>query len=266
MTDDMMIHGTTPVQAYHEPERAPERPGAASFRLHSSSFSVMTLRLTALPDARFAAQLAVKIAQAPGFFHKMPIVIDLESLPEASLGQLDLTALSALLETHGLIAVGVRATTPAVTQQALIAGLAPFPAGRNDASRGSASRNDASRNSAAPAASPSPSSFSRVITEPVRSGQQIYHDAGDVIVMAAVGSGAEIIASGHIHVYGPLRGRAIAGAMGNQEARIWCAHLDPELIAIAGIYMTSERIDPAFRYQRTQIMIVGDTLRCDRLA
>jgi septum site-determining protein MinC len=94
----------------------------------------------------------------------------------------------------------------------------------------------------------------------VRSGQRIFADRGDLIVSASVSSGAELIAHGNIHVYGALRGRALAGVNGERAARIFCQSLEAELIAIAGLYLTSDDLDPAARRQRVQAFLRDEAL------
>jgi septum site-determining protein MinC len=100
-----------------------------------------------------------------------------------------------------------------------------------------------------------------VVDKPLRSGQQVYAKGGDLIVLAAVNFGAEVIADGHVHVYAPLRGKAIAGARGNAEARIFSTCFEPELIAIAGVYRTTETpIPPEVTGKPAQVRLVGDRL------
>ena len=100
----------------------------------------------------------------------------------------------------------------------------------------------------------------RVVTEPVRSGQQVFADSGDLIVMAPVSAGAEVIARGNVHIYGPLRGRALAGVNGDESARIFCQRLEAELIAVAGLYKVSEDIDRAHWRRRVHIGLEADRL------
>ncbi|MFA7475756.1 MAG: septum site-determining protein MinC, partial [Castellaniella sp.] len=101
-----------------------------------------------------------------------------------------------------------------------------------------------------------------VIRHPLRSGQRIYARGGDLIVMGMVSQGAEVIADGHIHVYGPLRGKAMAGARGNPHAMILTTQLDPELLAIAGVYRVVEtRLPETLHNRPAQIELDGDTLR-----
>ncbi len=102
---------------------------------------------------------------------------------------------------------------------------------------------------------------SLVLETPLRSGQSVYHPEGDVTVMGSVASGAEILAGGSIHIYGALRGRAIAGAGGNPRARICCRKFEPELIGIDGLFRTADTTDPKLRKKAVQVWLEGETLR-----
>ncbi|TXM87735.1 septum formation inhibitor MinC, partial [Methylobacterium sp. WL103] len=108
---------------------------------------------------------------------------------------------------------------------------------------------------------PQAAAVSLILDAPVRSGQAVLHLEGDVTVMGAVASGAEVIAGGSIHVYGPLRGRAIAGAAGNPNARIWCRKFEPELIAIDGLYKAADDLNPSFTGQAVEVRLVEDAIR-----
>jgi septum site-determining protein MinC len=105
---------------------------------------------------------------------------------------------------------------------------------------------------------------SRLITQPVRSGTQIYARGADLVVTASVSPGAEIMADGNIHVYAALRGRALAGAGGDAEARIFCSRLEAELVSIAGHYLVSDQIPPEHRGLPVQIALVDDRLTIER--
>jgi septum site-determining protein MinC len=106
----------------------------------------------------------------------------------------------------------------------------------------------------------------RVIQKPLRSGQQVYAKGGDLVVLAVVNVGAEVIADGHIHVYAPLRGRAIAGARGNTEARIFASRMEPQLLSIAGIYRTTESELPAdVLGKAAQVRLDGERLVIEAL-
>jgi septum site-determining protein MinC len=167
----------------------------------------------------------------------------------------DFVEMKRVLASLSLVPVGVQNANP---EQQLAATAAGF---------GMLAAPAASRRSATPAAAPAATSSSRgangaaahtkslLITEPVRSGTQIYAPGGDVIVVRSVSAGAEIIADGHIHVYGALRGRAIAGATGDASARIFVGRLEAELVSIAGRYLVHEDIAPAHLGQRVQIVL-----------
>ncbi len=106
---------------------------------------------------------------------------------------------------------------------------------------------------------------SLMISEPVRSGQSIIFPEGDVTIVGSVASGAEVIAGGSIHIYGALRGRAMAGSLGNASARIFCKKLEAELLAIDGVYKVAEDIDPKLRGQAVQLWLENDTIKADKL-
>ncbi|KMO33143.1 septation inhibitor protein [Methylobacterium variabile] len=114
---------------------------------------------------------------------------------------------------------------------------------------------------AAPTAEKATGAKSLMLESPVRSGQSVFFPEGDVTVMGSVASGAEILAGGSIHVYGALRGRAIAGAGGNPRARICCRKFEPELLAIDGLYRIADDIDPGLRGRAVQVWLDGDAMR-----
>lgn len=230
---------------------APEAPLA--FQLKGGLYPLTALQLLHVDLAFFEEQLINKISQAPKFFHNAPIVIDLQTL-DTSLGALHFDTLLKILNRHHLIPVGIKGADAAQQNAATHAGLALL----QDSSK---KLIDVEQTASKPATLPptiTPTtpktntqskteetfkgSNTRLITEPVRSGQQIYARDGDLIVLAAVSHGSELLADGHIHVYGPLRGRALAGVTGDQNARIFCQSLEAELISIAGQYKISEDI------------------------
>ena len=104
-----------------------------------------------------------------------------------------------------------------------------------------------------------------VIREPVRSGQSIIFPEGDVTVIGSVASGAEVIAGGSVHIYGTLRGRALAGSVGNAHARIFCRKLEAELLAIDGIYTTADELSSDLYGQSVQLWLDGDAIRAQKL-
>ena len=175
------------------------------------------------------------------------MILDLTGL---SLDRDDLTALVADLSARDIAVFGIEGAPPAL----LGPGLPPAPSGGRPT--GEVETPDTS-----PAPTPATPARSLILDAPVRSGQAILHLDGDVVVMGAVASGAEVIAGGSIHVYGPLRGRAIAGASGHPGARIWCRRFEPELIAIDGLYKAADDLDPGFTGQAVEVRLVADAIR-----
>jgi septum site-determining protein MinC len=138
----------------------------------------------------------------------------------------------------------------------------------SDASQRSSAPVEAARAAPAPAAAPAAPAErrpARVVTEPIRSGQQIYAEASDLIVMTTVSPGAEVIADGCVHVYGPLRGRAIAGARGDIHARVFCRRMEAELMAVAGIYAVADQMQGALRGVAAQAYLKNGVLTIDKL-
>ena len=120
------------------------------------------------------------------------------------------------------------------------------------------------RDSDAPGEAPAPAP-AKMITQPVRSGQTVLAEQGDLVIVGPVSSGAEVIAAGNIHIYGRLRGRALAGVMGDTTARIFCHALDAELLAIAGLYLTSENLAADVPRHYVQAFLDGESLRVEAL-
>jgi len=180
------------------------------------------------------AQLAAFARQMPAAVKGMATVIDSEVDCElaALLGELRAVGMQPLGVSEGPLAERARALGLAVLSRE--AGKATAPSADTPV--------PADPRPARAAAQPSPAAAARIVETPVRSGQQIYAQAGDLIVLNTVSPGAEVIADGCIHVYGKLAGRAIAGARGDERARIFCRKLEAELIAIAGIYAVAEQI------------------------
>ena len=202
------------------------------------------------PVADWLADLDALCRRAPAFFAGRPTILDLTGL---SLTREDLDGLIADLTARSIPVHGIEGAP----QGMLGPGLPPSLSGGRPA--GEVATPDAPA-PAEPAARAGPAR-SLILDSPVRSGQTILHLEGDVTVLGAVASGSEVIAGGSIHVYGALRGRAIAGAAGNPTARIWCRRFEPELIAIDGLYKAADDLDPAFRNQPVEVRLVEDSLR-----
>ncbi|MFZ1828812.1 MAG: septum site-determining protein MinC [Candidatus Competibacteraceae bacterium] len=219
---------------------------APPFELKGSLFTLTVLHLFQMDRTAIERHLVEKVKQAPSFFNNTPVVIDLEGMTDSP-DDLDFNGLYELLRAHGMVPVGLRNGTPLQQAAARLAGLPALPESR---AIGGAKKPDKSE----------PASRSRMVNHPVRSGQQIYAPDGDLIVLGTVSAGAEVIADGNIHIYGVLRGRALAGARGDAAARIFCQSLEAELVSIAGRYRISEQIDSADRGKAAQIHWMEDRL------
>jgi septum site-determining protein MinC len=222
----------------------------ATFEIKSASLPLVALLLKSPDLDRLAAELAQRFGDMPDFFDHDPLLIDLAPLQagEQADSPVDFAALCALLRPYRLQPLAVRGGNEAQTAAALLAGLVlanDATVQRSSAATTAAPAAEAPAPAAPAAAAAQPAPGALVIDKPLRSGQQVYARGRDLVVMAMVNPGAEVIADGHIHVYAPLRGKAIAGARGNGDARIFAMGMDPELISIAGIYRTSETPLPA---------------------
>jgi septum site-determining protein MinC len=212
-------------------------------RVQGGMFTLMVVKIGDPYDPALEREIAEQVAKSPDFFANAPVVLDLkDSLGCTSVG--DFTALKQLFRRHRLMVVGVQQASAPQLRAALAVDLPAFAGGSG--TRRAASERERNR--------------SRLVTEPVRSGTQIYAKGGDLVVVAPVSPGAELIADGHIHVYGALRGRAIAGAGGDRDARIFAQRFAPELISVAGRYIVSEAIAPEYLDQAAQVALIDDRL------
>lgn len=223
------------------------------FDLKGSLFTLTVMYLRQTECATIAQHLEQKVKQAPGFFTNVPVVIDLEPLPRED-ATVDFVGLHDLLRAQGMIPVGVRNGSADLQAAAVLAGLAVLPEGRTFAPK----KQDKTEASA-------PVRHNKLMSQPIRSGQQIYVPDGDLIVLGHISPGAEVLADGNIHVYGPLRGRALAGVKGDTEARIFCHSLEAELVSIAGRYRVIEELDAAERGKSVQIYLSKDRLIIESL-
>jgi septum site-determining protein MinC len=221
-------------------------------------FTVMVVRAGMLRDPAFEPELAEQIRRSPRFFLNAPVVLDLKAAAEFT-HESEFAEAREILRRHTLSLIGVQNASPAQLQTAAGAGLASFAPNAPQPSRGPPRE---SIRSASPLSAPA--AKTRLVTQPVRSGTQIYARGADLVVTAAVSPGAEIIADGNIHVYGALRGRALAGAGGDVDARIFCSRLDAELVSIAGRYLVSEQLPPEQQGFPVQIALVDERLTVTR--
>jgi septum site-determining protein MinC len=197
-----------------------------------------------------ATQLEAQLARSPGFFAGLPLLLELAD------EQISLGGVIGLLRQHGLTPVAVYRPSTQQAQAARDAGLGVIEDGRVPPRDVPVETPAAKKDARLPA---------RIVTEPVRSGQQIYARGGDLVIVNAVSAGAEVIADGCIHIYGALRGRALAGVQGDTTARIFCRDMGAELVSIAGVYKVAEDIKETVRGRSVQVHRDGDKLKIEKL-
>ncbi len=233
------------------------------FKGRMMTLTVLEVRET--DSTRIEEQIDAQIARAPGFFERMPVLLSLpNSVP-------DLVALSGIIRKAGMVPVGVLDPSPEVREVAEAADLATMDSPARGAAKAAAepaAASDApveqqasSQNADEPVSRDEPPRTpTRLVTKPVRSGQQIYARGGDLVIATSVSEGAEVLADGHIHIYGALRGRALAGATGDTEARIYCRRFEPDLVAIAGCYKVADAIEEGVRSRAVSVRLDNDNL------
>ena len=221
-------------------------------------FTVMVVRAGMLRDPDFDSQLAEQVRRSPRFFLNAPVVLDLKDAAELT-HESEFADAREILRRHTLSLIGVQNASQVQLQAAAGAGLASFAPNAPQPSR--RPPHEPTRSAVS---MPAAGAKTRLVTQPVRSGTQIYARGADLVVTAAVSPGAEIIADGNIHVYGALRGRALAGAGGDVEARIFCSRLEAELVSIAGRYLVSEQLPPDQQGFAVQIALVEERLTVTR--
>jgi septum site-determining protein MinC len=202
------------------------------------------------PIADWLSELDGCIKSSTGFFVGRPVVLDLKAV---TLSGSAIAHLISELEARGIRIMGIEGADPSLVGP----GLPPLLQGGRPVVGIDALDRPAPVKAAAAA---NPASSSLLLQEPVRSGQSIVFPTGDVTVLGSVASGAEVIAGGSIHVYGALRGRAMAGSNGNPRARIFCSRIEAELLAIDGFYRTAEEMDAELRSRPVQAWLDGSTM------
>ena len=235
--------------------------------LKSAQLSVVAMVLKTVDVAAVAAELAARSADDPEFFDNDPVLIDLSAV-QAEEQPIDFAALVQLLRSHRTQPVAVRGGNPAQMQAAHAAGLVAAPDMPAARAQPREVIREVEREVQVPVEVPvpAPAPGALVVDKPLRSGQQVYARGSDLVVLAMVSFGAEVIADGNIHVYAPLRGRAIAGARGDTSARIFSTCLEPQLVSVAGIYRTTETELPAdVRGNPAQVRLDGEKLLIEPL-
>lgn len=234
----------------------------STFELKSGAFDALQLIVKTGEFEALRAELDARYAAMPDFFSDDAVTVDLRRLPEDA--QLPLAELVSLLQGFRLRPVGFIAHD-AHAPWAGASGLARLSERERRVQPAPVEAAQAPVEAVQPAYAAMPASATTMIDKPLRSGQRAYAE-GDLVVTALVSHGAEIIAGGNIHVYAPLRGRALAGVGGNQDARIFCTCMEPELISIAGIYRTVETALPeAVQGKPAQVRLEGEKLIIDAL-
>jgi septum site-determining protein MinC len=201
-----------------------------------------------VPIVEWLAEIDATLARSPGYFVGKPIVLDLAAVDLSSSA---IAHLVGSLNERSIRVLGIEG----VDEERLAANMPPLLTGGRACV---ITRNEPAQKPE-PEAKPKPTSL--LLDSPVRSGQSIVFMEGDVTVLGSVGSGAEIVAGGSIHIYGTLRGRAMAGVNGNSNARIYCQRIEAELLAIDGYYQTAEEIDDTLRNRPAQAWLQGDTMK-----
>ena len=206
-----------------------------AFKLKGRLYTFTVLQLLTNDRVQFAHQLDEVITKAPLFFDKTPIVLDCSALQE---GEFDLQGFCQCMREHNLMPVAIQGANPLLATLAQCQGLAVLHASATH------DKTLIENNVEEQPIAVVEQSRSKLQTTPVRSGQQVVSKGGDLVIAASVSHGAELLADGNIHVYGALRGRALAGISGDKQARIFCLSLEAELVSIAGFYRLSDAIEP----------------------
>lgn len=222
------------------------------------------LRLLRPSVEMLARELDRRVQEAPGLFQGLPVILDVGEVVSSDL-HMDLPGLAAHMRSRHLTPLGIRGGDERWTEAAEAAGLPILNEDSDPEARTQAGPAQSSEPPPKADAEPESGAGAMLITEPVRSGQQIYARGGDLVVVASVSPGAELLADGHIHVYGALSGRALAGVQGDANARIICRSFHAALVSVAGTYSISEHFDEALLGQPVQTYLQQGTLRIERM-
>ena len=232
--------------------------------------TVMIMEVLQSDLSDLACQLRDKISSAPDFFSDTPLVLSLEKINESD--EVDFVSLVKICRSNGLFPFAVKGCKPEQEKVARAAGLVPMAKGKTKsepvdevlvgAATSSLDEEPPVEDSLTESSLvvPLAKQATKVVTRPVRSGQQIYAKGGDLIVLSTVSDGAEILADGNIHVYGSLRGRALAGIHGDKTARIFCSNFEASLVSVAGVYLLNGSIEPRLLGKSVQVLLDNEQL------
>ncbi|WP_419421164.1 septum site-determining protein MinC [Legionella sp. D16C41] len=209
------------------------------FKLKGRLYTFTVIQLLSTDKHLFTQQLEEVVSKAPKLFNNIPVVIDCSALQE----DIDLDAFCQYLRLNSIFPVGVQGANSYIATLARSKGLAVLHASSaHDKPLTDTSSEETGNNETQVISGDIIKN--KLLTSPVRSGQQVVSKGGDLVITASVSHGAELLADGNIHVYGALRGRALAGISGDKNARIFCQSLEAELVSIAGFYRLSDAIQP----------------------
>jgi len=234
----------------------------AVLELRSTALTLIAVMLKTADLHMLAAELEQHASVMPGLFDGEPVAIDLSRVRDQE-QPIDFAALLALLRRHRMVPLAVRGGNDVQMAAAFVAGLVPAPeSGRPLREPPPPVERIVEVEVEVQLPPPPP----LVVDKPLRSGQQVYADEGrDLIMLGVVSHGAEVIADGHVHVYAPLRGRAIAGAKGNTDARIFTTLMQAELLSIAGVHRTTEELPAGVAGRAAMVRLAYDSLHIEAL-
>ena len=245
---------------------------AKVFQLKGSMVTVMVMELLHHDFSDLPYLLEEKCKLAPDFFQNTPVVISLEKLTEESV--IDFIQLVETCRANSMFPFAVRGGSPEQIEAANAAGLVsisankeraikaePEPSAEDESTQAKVQQEETAE-AKPPVITTTPT---RIVSQPIRSGQQVYAKGGDLIVLSSISEGAEVLADGHIHIYGAMRGRVLAGVKGDKTARVFCSSLDASLISIAGVYVLNENIESKFVGKSAQISLNDEQLVIEQL-
>jgi septum site-determining protein MinC len=236
-------------------------PGSASATdnqatavLKAGTFILPTLCMTGLDPETIDGLLYERVAKAPNFFRNTPVVLDISNIHNTK-PKRDLAIAVGAIRGYGLIPIGVRGGTDELRDQARLMELAVFPRSRKENQTSAQNRTTSQKPTIKPKLA-----TTKIVDGPVRSGQRVYAQGGDLVLLAPVSSGAEVVADGNVHAYAPIRGRVLAGVLGDEGACIFCKDLSAELVSIAGRYKVSEDLESRYMGRLIAVSLRGDSL------
>jgi septum site-determining protein MinC len=224
-----------------------------AFKLKGRAYTFTVLHVLSADFDHFNQQWIETVNQAPLLFDNTPVVLDCSEIDG---NQFDLQLFCRRLRERDVIPIAIQGGTPLLDTLARSQGLAVL----HTSTQRQPLRKSKQKTIIEP---PVEAIRTKLLTTPVRSGQQVVSKGGDLVITSAVSHGAELLADGHIHVYGALRGRALAGIAGDKQARIFCQSLDAELVSIAGYYRLSDTMEPITK--PCQIFLRGEYIQIEPL-